>query len=557
MEGTREHLLDQIITWVTNKSDQNDNRNTFWIYGLPGIGKTSLAHSICERLHDQNHLAGAFFCRKDGPDLSESNNILPTLIYKLARIFSPFRRIVVKHLRNDPHLTPESMKHSLFLDFISKLPHHPQYALVFVIDALDECGDDKTRPALLRVLTDATAHAPWLRIIITSRPEEDIQCFFNAAARSSYSSYDLATDQEATVDLRTFAQNQLDSVARKWYLTTPWPERSLFDRVISRANGLFIFIKTVVLALENCADPTETLEATLQDSAGTGLKSLYDLYSSILKSRIVHLNAEFRQTIGVLLTTAPYRPLCEDSIADLAGVKPNIVRKWVNDLSSLLYRDESANGEIHVRHVSISDFFISDSCHCDYQVNFRDANLHLGIACLRTMVDQLHFNICKLEDSRLANADIKDLQYRIKENISESLEYSSLYWSNHLCASPDNRDQNLLGNLKVFFEGPYPLFWIEVLSIMGMVPIGAPKLRKLISWVNVSRTPAHSWFAFQDDLYVIGCRPDPPGEGAGRLSFYCHLPHPSLHQRSAHLYINATLSTITVCFINRLQQKFH
>ena len=492
MDGTRESLLDQIMTWVTNELDQKGESNIYWIYGLPGIGKTSLAHSICERLHDQKRLAGAFFCRRDGPDWSEPKNIMPTLIYQLARIIAPVRRIVVEHLRNDPHLTPESMKQSQFLNFLDILPHRLPHALVFVIDALDECGDDQSRPSLLKVLTDAKEHAPWLRIIITSRPEDDIQCFFNVAAQSPYSSYDLATDQEATADLRTFARNQLDLVARKWFLSTSWPEVPLFDRLISRANGLFIFIKTVVLALENCSDPTETLEATLQDSAGTGLTSLYGLYSSILEARIVHPNAEFRQTIGVLLTTTRYRPLCEETIADLAGVKPNLVMKWVNDLSSLLYRDERANGGVRVRHVSISDFFVSDDCHHDYQVNLRDANVHMGVSCLKTMICQLRFNICKLEDSRLANADIKDLQSRIAENISLPLQYSSLYWSNHLCSTPDNRNQHLLGNLKEFFEGLYPLFWIEVLSIMGMVPMGAPKLRRVISWVKVSTAPAHS-----------------------------------------------------------------
>jgi hypothetical protein len=142
--------------------------------------------------------------------------------------------------------------------------------------------------------------------------------------------------------------------------------------------------------------------------------------------------------IGVLLTAAPYRTLCEESIAELAGVRPNLVKKWVNDLSSLLYRDEAANGGIRVRHLSISDFFVSD--HCAYQVNLEDANMQLGIACLKTMVKQLRFNICKLEDSRLANADINDLPSRIKEHISDALQYSSLYWSNHLCFTPDNGD---------------------------------------------------------------------------------------------------------------------
>jgi len=488
MDGTRQSLLNHIMDWVSNKSGQENvlHSNAYWFYGSPGIGKTSLAHSICANLHEQNHLAGAFFCRRDDPNLSEPMNILPTLVYKLSILFPPFRTIVAKHLHDDPNLTTESMKGSLLLHFIHKLPRDPEHTLVFVIDALDECGNARSRPGLLEVLTNAAAQAPWLKFIITSRTEHDIQRFFDTVTQPSYLSYDLATDQDASVDLRTFARRQFDLVASDWHLTTPWPEESDFNRAISRANGLFIFIKTLVLALERCADPEVSLKAALQGSAGTGLESLYGLYCSIIKAQIVRNNSEFQRMIEVLVATAPYRALCDETIAELAGVKPHLVKRWVDSLSSLLYRDEAANRGIRVRHLSVCDFFVSDRC--DYQVNVRDADVQLGIACFKTMVTQLRFNICKLEDSRLAIADVRDLQSRVKENISDPLQYSSLHWSNHLCFPPDNRDQRVLvlESLTQFFEGLYPLFWVEVLSIMGMVRIGVPSLRRLISWVRVS-----------------------------------------------------------------------
>jgi hypothetical protein len=487
MEGTRISRLKEIVDWVANKSEGDGllQSNTYWIYGLPGIGKTSLAHSVCAGLHDQKQLAGAFFCRRDDPNLSEPRNILPTLICELAGIFPPFRTIVANCLRNDSRLTPESMKDSLFLDLLDNLPKRPDDFLVFVIDAFDECGNNRSRLTLLRLLTRATARAPWLKIIITSRAEADIQRFFDTLIHSSYLRYDLGIDQEASHDLRTFAQSEFDLVAQQWHLPKPWPKESLLDKIISRANGLFIFIKTLVLAMERCANPTEFLKATSEE-AGAGLKSLYELYSNILHSRIVHSSAEFQRVVGVVLSAAPFRILCEETIAELAGVEPNLVKKWVDDLGALLYRDEGTNGGIRVRHLSISDFLVSDYCPCDYRMNPRDANVQLGIACLKTMVRQLRFNICRLEDSRVANADVKDLQSRIKENISDCLQYSSLYWSNHLCFTPDNNDRQAWDSLEKFFEELCPLFWMEVLSILGMVPIGLPSIRSVISWAKVS-----------------------------------------------------------------------
>ena len=70
------------------------------------------------------------------------------------------------------------------------------------------------------------------------------------------------------------------------------------------------------------------MKATAEDSdGGTGLKPLYRLYSSILRPRTVHSNAEFRRMIGVLLTTALHRALRKEPIAELVGVRPNLVKK--------------------------------------------------------------------------------------------------------------------------------------------------------------------------------------------------------------------------------------
>ena len=549
MKGTRESILDRIMDWVANPQGRNDG-NTYWFHGSPGIGKTSLAHSICEKLHRRKHLAGTFFCRRDDPHLSELRNILPALINRLAEVFPPFRSLVANRLRNDPNLTSKSMKASLFLEFIRNVPRHPKRPLVFVIDALDECDNTQSRLDVLKVLTDAAAQVPWLKVIITCRPEADILRFFDDT-KSSHLRYDLATDQQAGADLETFAREQFDLVATKWYIPTPWPDETLFNRIISRANGLFIFIKTFVLGL-NCKNHNVLLKAALEGSHGAGLNSLFGLYSSILQMRIDPGDAEFQRVIGVLLATAPHHSLSDETLAELACVTTNLVKTWMDDLSSLLYREKGAKGGIRVRHQSISDFFTSNDCPPGYRVNVPDAHTQLGIACLRTMVGRLQFNICMLEDSRLANADVEDLQSRIDKNIPDSLQYSVLYWSDHICFTNDEDDQYVWGALKEFFEGLYPLFWIEVLSVMEMIQTGAPSLRSVISWAKVSTAPVFSGFAFKRVLiycripiqtfsiefrtYVNSSSPStPPSLSALHTPIYQQAPsYPQSHRYRAH-----------------------
>ena len=65
-----------------------------------------------------------------------------------------------------------------------------------------------------------------------------------------------------------------------------------------------------------------------------------------------------------------------------------------------------------------------------------------------------------------------------------------MYWSDHLCHISEKNDKQVLGNLRKFFEGPYGLFWVEALSVMGMVSIGVPSLRRVISTVVKVRTSA-------------------------------------------------------------------
>jgi hypothetical protein len=206
------------------------------------------------------------------------------------------------------------------------------------------------------------------------------------------------------------------------HLQSPWQEKLLFNQISSQAVGLIIITKAVALALEHCSDSTEPLKATLQDSVRTGLKSLYIIYSSILRVHRAHRNAEFQQMIGVLLTTTPFRPLCKGPITELAGVNPNHVPKCEDDLSSLLYQDKWANGVIHVRHLSISDFSVSK--YYDYQVNLQGANIQLGITCLMMISVQLCFNICNLEDYWPADADLRS-PIPFKENLSNPLQYCS------------------------------------------------------------------------------------------------------------------------------------
>ena len=84
------------------------------------------------------------------------------------------------------------------------------------------------------------------------------------------------------------------------------------------------------------------------------------------------------------------------------------------------------------------------------------------------MRDELKFNICELESSYCRNEEIPDLNDRISRFIPEALQYSSLFWTNHL----DDLGSSTSGNSDVkfavssFVTSTKFLFWLEALSLL-------------------------------------------------------------------------------------------
>lgn len=193
-------------------------------------------------------------------------------------------------------------------------------------------------------------------------------------------------DEHTHKDITLFAQSRFSLVADSFSLPADWPGQDLLDRIVACASGLFIYVETLWLLVRDESDPEESLNKALHDTSGDAMDDLYRLYSNAIESRIGKDKALFHQIIEVILSVASRRPLRDDTIAVLAGVKPNVVRTLVDRLNSLLYRDNTQKEGIRVRHISITDFMVSSKCPPEFFVNTSHANMNVGLACLTTMI---------------------------------------------------------------------------------------------------------------------------------------------------------------------------
>jgi hypothetical protein len=479
MKDTRKLILDQIVTWAETPLENNKlsngsvHKNIFWLYGSPGLGKTSVANSLCQRLHENRNLGGTFFCRRDDPILCDPNRVLPTLLHRLAWMWRPYRDLVVQALSGDPHLNPDWRGCGLLLEHLYSLESHPQTTLVLVIDALDESGDPRTRAPLLKCLSEIGARVDWLKIVVTSRPEHDISSFFQ---KLNLAGHDLSVDAQAHQDIRIFIKYRMASLAEEYHLSSDWPEETRLEEIARRSGGLFIFVETLYQFLDD-PNPEPLLTQVLGGTLGEANAELHKLYSTAIEARIGRSKEDFRLFVQAIVAVATHRSLPDKTLASLIGLEPRVISSWVDKLSSLLYRDMSENGGIRARHLSVIEFLTGPTCPPEFRVDLQEANGQLGHRCLITMTKELQFNICKLETSCVLNADIHDLDDRVREKISDALQYSCMHWSSHLCSDSAPAKKEVSKVLSTFLTGAQLLYWLEVMSLMGKVPVAISALR--------------------------------------------------------------------------------
>ena len=169
MKGTRGDILDEIELWTKDF----DRPPVYWLNGLAGTGKSTIAQTIAERTFASGQLGASFFCSRDFLDRSNLQFIFPTLAIQLACKFAKFRSILVPLVQSDPGIVHESLYYQMDRLIVRPLTESG-VSTVIIIDALDECRDHKPTSAILSVLGQLVSEIPKAKFFLTGRPERRI-----------------------------------------------------------------------------------------------------------------------------------------------------------------------------------------------------------------------------------------------------------------------------------------------------------------------------------------------------------------------------------------------
>ena len=484
--GTRVAFLDFIINWVNNPTSERG----LVLFGQAGTGKSSIAHEIARLFEKMHRLTSSFIFIRREQSVREAYHLFTTLARDLADRYPSFKIALGNVVKDNTALRVgtrdyDTLFESLILEPLKGL--HIVGPILVVIDALDESGDTNSRFGLHAFLAKNLIKLPSdFRVVITSRPEHVIVSAL-VEAQSIRIKYmdDTELAAETHGDILAFFQQSLSSNEFRHYV----------EPLAVKAEGLF---QWAAVASQLILDPPERFDYSeetcikhlLDPSANRRGQDLLDeLYKEVLEGYFKDQQARdfFRSVVGRLITSI--EPLTIRSLIPLRQHasydkrSDTAVAGLLHRLGSLLSNVKSSDENLPIipLHTSFRDFLTNEDRSGNFYVG--DAHYQLADSCLNLLLDPLDglkFNICKLETSYLANDDVEDLNTRVDQHIPPALLYACRFWDDHLKHTDLNMD--LFGKVETFFKEKF-LFWLEALSLIGMIGLAPSGLATLDMWL--------------------------------------------------------------------------
>ncbi|XRM40201.1 hypothetical protein ABZX51_003521 [Aspergillus tubingensis] len=430
LPGTRTELLTFISKWA----ESADSETIFWLSGMPGTGKSTVARTVADLLQAKDQLGATFFFGPGVRQRGSARYLFATIVKQLATQLRQLIPAVVAAMKDDPILPSKSLSEQfekLILQPLLSLHLDQPTRTVIVIDALDECDEDHIRVILRLLPRLRSSQSVSLRIFLTSRPELRIRLELMHINDHRGVSLDDLSASEIENDIRLFLEDKFSLIRNKGRLSEDWPGSEIIERLTNMSTPLFFYAELICRYIEDSPwDPVQKLDHILS----VPHKPLEEIYLSNLNHLLDH--SEENKT--------------KNLIQEFRGTS----------LRTILIIPEDVDAPVNLLHFSLRGFLNST----DTQFRVSEAETHAKITshCFRVMGQSLKQDICRLYRAEARGVDVPiDI---IDKCFPSSLQYACSYWAHHL----KRADPNLTSEVEIrTFLQQYLLHWLEALSLMG------------------------------------------------------------------------------------------
>jgi len=495
LRGTRVDLLQEIMAW----SESASGAGIYWLNGIAGTGKSTIARTVARDCHDQKQLGASFFFSRGQGDLGHAAQFFTTLATQLASALSALKPYVCRAIAENPDISnqglAEQWKHLIFQPLSKMKDVSFQSRLyILVIDALDECEDEKDIGLILQLLAEAkTLSTVQLKVFVTSRPETPIGHGFNTIpdAPQDFILHDIP-QHIIQNDISIFLRQELGDIRRRVkVLPEEWPGESTIEHLCQKARGLFIYAST---ACRFIGDPDwlpdDSLIIILKDDyvGQSPTAELDDMYTKILMHAIASgardkekLSSQFRQIVGAIVILVDSLP---PTILDrLLLLREGTIHVRLRCLHSILDIPKSQGSPIRLLHPSFRDFLL-DQQRCkdpQFYIDKGEAHNQLFVSCLKLMSKHLKRDICNLQLPGALISNVED--GNVEKCIPLDVQYACRHWVYHVQQSTTKLYDN--DPVHIFLRKHF-LHWLEALSLIGKLHEGVLALKILESRLTVS-----------------------------------------------------------------------
>jgi hypothetical protein len=495
---TRAEILEDIQSWGKGHGDNC----IFWLSGMAGTGKSTIARTVAENFHRQKRLGASFFFSRGQGLRAEATAFFTTLAIQLTEALPDITTHICHAVAQHSKISEQSLSDQwdvLILEPLSMLAASllTPLVLVFVIDALDECKGVMYVPEILRLLARANAlKIIQLRIFITSRRESYIHSSFEQIPQILHRDLmlDSALDGRTERDISIFLRDKLAEVARTHSLKD-WPSEKDTQELIKRAGRLFIYAATTYLFLQNSNFPDERLPEML-DVKYTGHSSteeLDNMYMLVLRQPITDccdeerndLVRRFKRIVGSIIILS--EALSSIALEMLLHVRPREISTILNPLRSVLNVPDDDKSPVQYFHLSFHDFLLDKKRCTDPQlwVDQKETNKDLFERCLDLMSEHLRRDICALRRPGVLASEVD--KSKVESCLPPAVQYACCYFVTHLTGARISlRD----GDRLHMFLRKHFLHWLEALSLIGKTSEGILAITSLESVIIVSKPAA-------------------------------------------------------------------
>ncbi|KAI1663534.1 G-beta repeat [Pyrenophora tritici-repentis] len=476
LPNTRTELLDEITTWANNK----DGKSIFWLSGMAGTGKSTIARTVAQLFASREQLGASFFFKRGEGERGKASRFFTTIATDLAACEPGMLPGIRNTLDEDSTISHKALKdqfEKLILQPLSGIKQARSRALarVVVIDALDECEREADIRAILQLLTRTKDIRPVpLRIVLTSRPELHIRLGFKAMPNGTYQDLVLHEVPRSTIehDIRLFLEHELGVIRKENMLSAGWPTQNQIQALVELSVPLFIYAATVCRYIgADFSDPEEYLNNVVHNPKFI-LSPLDQLYYLVLKQLLIGKEERdkepwlqaFRELVGSIVILES--PLSIVSLARLLQVPQAQVQHRLKGLHSVLSIPSKEDAPVRLLHLSFREFLVNPQKQGKslFWVDEKSTHQKLASRCLELMSGSsgLRQDMCGLSGPGVLRDEIDE--QTVAGSLSPDLQYACRYWVDHLKQGGQGMAD---GDATHLFLQKHLLQWLEAMSLMG------------------------------------------------------------------------------------------